>query len=95
MKADTYPLQVLLWTFSGWLNRHQQDVIAYLIEEPGPERAVERSAASSDRRAAATTRREGQTSGEEDAQSSCNHCHSGYDHAMAQAVDRSQVDRAA
>ena len=33
MKADTYPLQVLLWTFSGWLNRHQEDVIAYLIEE--------------------------------------------------------------
>ena len=33
MKADTYPLQVLLWTFSGWLNRHQQDVIAYLVKE--------------------------------------------------------------
>jgi len=33
MKADTYPLQVLLWTFSGWVNRHQQDVIAYLVEE--------------------------------------------------------------
>ena len=33
MKADTYPLQVLLWTFSGWVNRHQQDVIAYLVKE--------------------------------------------------------------
>ena len=33
MKADTYPLQVLLWTFSGWVNRHQQEVIAYLVEE--------------------------------------------------------------
>ena len=33
MKADTYPLQVLLWTVSGWVNRHQQDVIAYLVEE--------------------------------------------------------------
>jgi hypothetical protein len=33
MKADTYPLQVLLWTFSGWVNRHQQDVIAYLTEK--------------------------------------------------------------
>ena len=33
MKAETYPLQVLLWTFSGWVNRHQQDVIGYLVEE--------------------------------------------------------------
>ena len=33
MKADTYPLRVALWTFSGWLNRHQQDIIAYLVEE--------------------------------------------------------------
>ena len=33
MKADTYPLQVLLRTLSGWVNRHQQDIIAYLVEE--------------------------------------------------------------
>ena len=33
MKAETYPLQVLLWTLSGWANRHQQDVLAYLVEE--------------------------------------------------------------
>lgn len=33
MKADTYALQVLLWTLSGWVNRHQQTVIAYLAEE--------------------------------------------------------------
>ncbi len=33
MRADTYALQVLLLTFSGWVNRHQQDVIAYLVEE--------------------------------------------------------------
>ena len=33
MKADTYPLQVLLWTVSGWINRHQQEVIDYLVEE--------------------------------------------------------------
>ena len=33
MKADTYPLQVLLWALSGWVNRQQQDVIAYLVEE--------------------------------------------------------------
>ncbi len=33
MKADTDPLQVLLWTLSGWVNRHQQDVIDYLVEE--------------------------------------------------------------
>ena len=33
MKAETYPLQVLLWALSGWVNRHQQDAIAYLVEE--------------------------------------------------------------
>jgi hypothetical protein len=33
MRADFYPLQVLLLTISGWVNRRQQDVIAYLVEE--------------------------------------------------------------
>ena len=33
MRADFYPLQVLLAALAGWLNRHQQDVIAYLVEE--------------------------------------------------------------
>ena len=33
MRADIYPLQVLLAGLAGWLNRHQQDVIVYLVEE--------------------------------------------------------------
>ncbi|MGB7489714.1 MAG: hypothetical protein WBN62_05220, partial [Thermoanaerobaculia bacterium] len=33
MTADFYPLQMLLFTVSGWVNRHQQDIIAYLVEE--------------------------------------------------------------
>ena len=33
MKAEIYPLQVLLLTVSGWVNRHQQEVIGYLVEE--------------------------------------------------------------
>ena len=33
MTADTYPLQVLLLTVSGWANRHQQEVVEYLVEE--------------------------------------------------------------
>jgi putative transposase len=33
MRADLYPLQVLLVTLAGWVNRHQQHVIEYLIEE--------------------------------------------------------------
>ena len=33
MRADTYPLQMLLLTVSGWMNRHQAEVIAYLVEE--------------------------------------------------------------
>jgi putative transposase len=33
MRADIYPLQMLLLTVSGWVNRHQADVIAYLVEE--------------------------------------------------------------
>ena len=31
--ADFYPLQVLLVTLAGWVNRHQQHVIEYLVEE--------------------------------------------------------------
>jgi hypothetical protein len=33
MLAATYPLQVLLLTVSAIVNRHQADVIAYLVEE--------------------------------------------------------------
>jgi hypothetical protein len=33
MTADLYPLQVLLVTLAGWVNRHQQHVIEYLVEE--------------------------------------------------------------
>ena len=33
MKADVYPLQVLLVTLAGWVNRQQQLVIEYLVEE--------------------------------------------------------------
>jgi hypothetical protein len=33
MRADIYPLQMLLLTVSGWVHRHQRNVIAYLVEE--------------------------------------------------------------
>jgi putative transposase len=33
MQTDFYPLQTLLLTLSGFLHRHQTDVIAYLVEE--------------------------------------------------------------
>ncbi len=33
MRTDSHPLQVLLLIFSGLVNRHQTDVIAYLVEE--------------------------------------------------------------
>ena len=33
MTAATLPLQLLLLTVSGWVHRHQRDVIAYLVEE--------------------------------------------------------------
>src|SRR5262244_2492515 len=33
MTADLYPLQVLLLTLAGWVNRHQQHVMEYLVEE--------------------------------------------------------------
>ena len=33
MRADVYPLQVLLATLAGWINRHQQDLVGYLVEE--------------------------------------------------------------
>ena len=33
MKPDTFPLQLLLATFSGWVNRQQAEAIDYLREE--------------------------------------------------------------
>ena len=33
MRADLYPLQMLIFAVSGWVNRHQQEMIAYLVEE--------------------------------------------------------------
>ena len=33
MRAEYHPLQALLLTVSGWVNRHQQHVIEYLVEE--------------------------------------------------------------
>jgi hypothetical protein len=33
MTADFSPLQMLLVTLAGWVNRHQQRVIQYLVEE--------------------------------------------------------------
>jgi hypothetical protein len=33
MTADVYPLQMLLVTLAGWVNRHQKHVIEYLLEE--------------------------------------------------------------
>src|SRR2546422_5794703 len=33
MTSDVYPLQVLLVTLAGWVNRQQQQVIEYLLEE--------------------------------------------------------------
>ena len=33
MRAEIYPLQMLLLTVSGWVHRHQANVIAYLVEE--------------------------------------------------------------
>jgi hypothetical protein len=33
MRADLFPLQVLFVTLAGWVNRHQQHVIEYLVEE--------------------------------------------------------------
>jgi putative transposase len=33
MTADFFPLRLLLMTLAGWVNRHQQYVIEYLVEE--------------------------------------------------------------
>ncbi len=33
MTADLSPLRLLLVTLAGWVNRQQQQVIEYLIEE--------------------------------------------------------------
>ena len=33
MTTDLSPLRLLLVTLAGWVNRHQQQVIEYLVEE--------------------------------------------------------------
>jgi len=33
MNATLSPLQVLLLALAGWVNRHQQPIIEYLVEE--------------------------------------------------------------
>ena len=33
MSADLHALRFLLLVFAGWVNRHQQRVIEYLVEE--------------------------------------------------------------
>jgi hypothetical protein len=33
MNANLTPFRVLLATLAGWVNRHQQHVIEYLVEE--------------------------------------------------------------
>ncbi len=33
MRTDIFPLQVLLATVGGWINRHQQRAVDYLVEE--------------------------------------------------------------
>jgi hypothetical protein len=33
MSADLFPLRLLLLTLAGWINRHQQQIIEYLMEE--------------------------------------------------------------
>ncbi len=33
MRAELFPLQVLILSVSGWVTRHQREVIEYLLEE--------------------------------------------------------------
>jgi hypothetical protein len=42
MTADVYPLHVplLILTLAGWVNRHQRQVIEYLVEENWVSRPV-------------------------------------------------------
>ena len=40
MMADLSPLRLLLVTLAGWVNRHQQQVIEYLVEESRLRNAV-------------------------------------------------------
>jgi len=35
MTTDLSPLRLLFVTLAGWVNRHQQQVIEYLVEENG------------------------------------------------------------
>jgi hypothetical protein len=63
MRADLYPLQVLLVALAGWISRRQQEVVAYLVEENRvlkQQLGKKREKAEADGGSAAATRREGQ-----------------------------------
>ena len=93
MRADFYPLQILLFTISGWVNRRQQDMIAYLVEENRvlKEQSKGRKLRLTDdqrRRLAAKAKRLGRQSPE----SSGDDRHSGHLDAVASPANRTEMD---
>jgi hypothetical protein len=92
MTADLYPLQVLLVTLAGWVNRHQQHVIEYLVEENLPQGAVERPPPAADGRSAPTPRGEGSPGPSTGLAAGRDDRDPRHDPAMAPAADHPEVD---
>ena len=87
-------LQFLVLTFAGWVNRHQDDVIAYLRGgESGPPGAPGPSTASPDRRPTPSTRRARPETRPEDLDAGRWYRHPGDDPSLVPEPDRQDLRR--
>ena len=93
MTTDLSPLRLLLVTLAGWVNRRQQEVIDYLVEE---NRVLRQQLGGRRVRLNDDQRRrlagEGPTTRSPAAEAGGDHRDAGHDSAMAPPVDRAEVD---
>src|SRR2546428_690103 len=93
MTADLSPLRLLLVTLAGWVNRHQQEVIEYLVEE---NRVLREQLKGRRVRLTDDQRRrlagEGPATRSPDPEAGRDHRDTRHDPALAPAPDRPEVD---
>src|SRR2546428_14185368 len=93
MMADLSPLRLLLVTLAGWVNRHQQEVIEYLVEE---NRVLREQLKGRRVRLTDDQRRrlagEGPATRSPDPEAGRDHRDTRHDPALAPAPDRPEVD---
>src|SRR6266850_6761608 len=91
--ADLSPLRLLLVTLAGWVNRQQQQIIEYLVEENRVLREQlkgRRVRLTDDQRRRLAAK--GQRLGRRCSATGGDHRDAGYDPALVPAADRPEVD---